>query len=128
MHRTQRHNCEIIHFAKSYEEGASRQQSFDKLDKPNMKAEPNEINNIRTGIKRWEPTKKCFRCEALLSPQHLMECKAMGITCIKRRKKCHYAKCCQTNGTGNFLKSRKIIKAPSQRIQRIDEWEGKRNE
>ena len=35
----------------------------------------------------------------------------------------HFAKCCQIRGAGNFAKSRKVIKAPAQRIQRIDEWE-----
>ena len=47
----------------------------------------------------------------------------MGITCIKCRKKGHFAKCCQPEGAGKFTKSRKVIKAPAQRIQRIDEWE-----
>ena len=75
--------AETIQFAISYEEGAMHQKSFDKLDKPNIEAEPNEINNINTGVKRWGPTKKCFRCEAPFSPQHLKECKAIGITCIK---------------------------------------------
>ena len=94
------------------------------MDKPNIKPEPNEINNIKSGTKRWGPTKKCFRCEAPFSPQHLKECKAMGITCVKCGKKGHFAKCCQTRGAGNFAKSRKIVKAPAQSIQRTDEWEG----
>ena len=115
--------ADTIQFAISYEEGALRQQSFEKMDKPNIKPEPNEINNITSGTKRWGPTKKCFRCEAPFSPQHLKECKAMGITCMKCGKKGHFAKCCQTRGAGNFAKSRKIIKAPAQSIQRIDEWE-----
>ena len=114
---------ETIQFAIAYEEGTLRQQTFDKLDKPNIKHEPNEINNINKGTKQWGPTKKCFRCEAPFSPQHLKECKAMGITCMKCGKKGHFAKCCQTRGAGNFSKSRKIIKPPPQRIQRIDEWE-----
>ena len=105
-----------IQFAISYEEGAMRQQSFDKLDKPNIKAEPNEINNINTAVKRWGPTKTCSRCEAPFSPQHLKECKAIGITCMECGKKGHFAKCCQTKGAGNFAKSRKVIKAPAQRI------------
>ena len=53
--------AETIQFAITYEEGALRQQSFDKLDKPNIKPEPNEIKNITTGTKRWGPTKKGFR-------------------------------------------------------------------
>ena len=113
---------ETIQFAMSYE-GGMRQQSFDKLDKPNIDAEPNEINNINRGVKRWGPTKTCFRCEAPFSPQHLKECKAIGIMCVKCGKKGHFAKCCQTKGAGNFAKSRKVIKAPAQRIKRIDEGE-----
>ena len=75
--------AEKIQFVISYEEGVMRQPSFDKSDEPNIAAEPNEINNMSTGIKRLGPTKKCFRCEAPFSPQHLKECKAMNITCIK---------------------------------------------
>ena len=56
-------NADTIQFAISYEEGASRQQSFDNLDKPNLKAESSEINNKNAGVKRG-PNKKCFRCEA----------------------------------------------------------------
>ena len=119
--------ADTIQFAISYEEGSPRQQTFDKLNKPNIKVEPNETNNINTGTKRWGPTKKCFRCEAPFSPQHLKECKAMGITCIKCGKKGHLAKCCQTKGAGNFAKSRKVIKAPPPRIQRIGEWDGSSN-
>ena len=117
--------ADTIQFAISYEEGALRQQSFEKMDKPNIKPEPNEINNeiITTETKRWGPTKKCFRCEAPFSPQHLKECRAMGITCMKCGKKGHFAKCCLTRGAGNFAKSRKVTKAPAQSIQRIDEWE-----
>ena len=115
--------ADTIQFAKSYEERALRQQSFDKLDKPNIKPEPNEINNITTGKKRWVPTKKCFRCEAPFSPQNLKECKAKGITCMKCGKKRYFAKCCQTRDAGNFAKSRKVTKAPAQSIQRLDEWE-----
>ena len=44
--------AKTIQLAISYEEGAMRQQSFDKVDKPNIKAEPNEIN-ISIGTKRW---------------------------------------------------------------------------
>ena len=115
--------ADTIQVAISYEEGALRQQSFEKLDKPNIKPEPNEIKTITTGTKRWGPTKKCFRCEAPFSPQQLKECKAMGITFMKCGKKGHFAKCCQTRGAGNFAKSRKVTKAPAQSIQRIDEWE-----
>ena len=42
---------------------------------------------------------------------------------MKCGKKGHFAKCCQTKGAGNFAKSRKVNKAPAQRIQRTDEWE-----
>ena len=113
-----------IQFAIFYEEGAMRQQSFDKLDKPNIKAEPNEINNIKTQKSNaGDPLKKCFRCEAPFSPQHLKERKAIGITCMKCGKKDHFAKCCQTKGAGNAAQSRKVVKAPAQRIQRIDECE-----
>ena len=72
--------ADTIQFAIAYEEGTLRQQTFDKLDKPNIKHEPYEINNINTETKRWGPTKKCFCCEAPFSPQHLKECKAMGST------------------------------------------------
>ena len=97
-----------IQFAISYEEGALRQQSFEKMNKPNIKPEPNEINNeiITTETKRWGPTKKCFRCEAPFSPQHLKECKAMRITCMKCGKKGHFAKCCLTRGAGNCEKQK----------------------
>ena len=71
--------------------------------------------------------KKCSRCQAPFSPQHLKECKAMGITCIRCGKKGHFAKCCQTKGAGKFAKSRKVIKAPPPRIQRIDEWDSSSN-
>ena len=47
----------------------------------------------------------------------------MGITSTKCGKKGHLAESCQTKGAGNFAKSRKVIKAPAQRIHRIDEWE-----
>ena len=50
--------ADTIQFAISYEEGALQQQSFEKMDKPNIKPEPNEINNITPGTKRWGPTKK----------------------------------------------------------------------
>ena len=90
--------AETIQFAISYEEGAMRQQSFDKMDKPNIKAEPNEINNINTKVKRWGPNKMCFRCEAPFNPQHLKECQAIGITCMKCGKKGHFTKCCRTKG------------------------------
>ena len=33
--------------------------------------------------------------EANISPQHLKECKAMGVTCMKCGKRSHFA-CCQT--------------------------------
>ena len=113
--------ADTIHFAISYEEGALRQQSFDNLDKPNIKAEPSEINNIIAGVKRWGPNKKYFRCAAPFNPQHFKECKAMGIKCMKCGKKGHFAKCCQTEGAGSFAKSRKVTEAPAQLIQRIDE-------
>ena len=38
---------ESIEFAIAYEEGTIRQKSFDKLEKPNVKIEANEINNIK---------------------------------------------------------------------------------
>ena len=46
--------ADTIQFAISNEEGALRQQSFEKMDKPNIKPEPNEINNITSGTKRWD--------------------------------------------------------------------------
>ena len=116
-----------IQFAIAYEEGTIRQQSFETLEKPKIKAEPSEINNINQSAKRWGPQKKCFRCEGIFTPQHLKECKAIGITCMKCGKKGHFAKCCQTKGAGNFAKSRKVAKPP-QRIQRIDEWSDSENE
>ena len=115
--------ADTIQFAISYEAGALRQQSFEKMDKLNIKPEPNEINDITSGTKRWGPTKKCFRCQAPFSPQHLKECKAMGIPCMNCGKKGHFAKCCQTRGAGNLAKSRNVTKAPAQSIQRIHEWE-----
>ena len=66
--------------------------------------------------KKMGTAKKCFRCEGIFTPQHLKECKAIGITCMKCGKKGHFAKCCQTKGPGNFAKSRKVAKPP-QRIQ-----------
>ena len=111
---------ETIQFAIAYEEGIYRQQSFGKLDKPNIKTEATEVNNINQNNKRWGPAKKCFRCEGVFNQQHLKECKAVGITCMKCGKNGHFAKCCQTRGAGTFAKSRKVAKPP-QRIQRIDE-------
>ena len=46
----------------------------------------------------------------------------MGVTCEKFRKKGHFAKCCQTKALKSPPRSRKVIKAPAQRIQRIEEW------
>ena len=115
---------ENIDFAIAYGEGTIRQKWFDKLEKPNVKIEANEINNInQSGAKWWGPSKKCFRCEANFLPQHSKECKARGVTCMKCGKKDHFAKCCQTKGAGNFAKSRKVIKSPQQHKQRIDEWD-----
>ena len=54
-----------IQFAIAYEEGTIRQQSFETLEKPKIKAEPSEINNINQSAKRWGPQKKCFRCEGM---------------------------------------------------------------
>ena len=115
--------ADTIQFAISYKEGALRQQPFDNLDKQNIKAEPSEINNINVGVKRWGQVKKYFRCEAPFNPQHLKECKAMGITCMKCGKKGHFAKFCQSKSAGVFAKSRNVTKATAQRNQRIDEWE-----
>ena len=115
---------ENIEFAIAYEEGTIRQKSFDKLEKLNVKTEAGEINKVNQSVtKRWGPTKKCFRCEAPFTRQHLEECKTMGIICMKCGKKGHFAKCCQTKGTGNFAKSRKVMRPPQQQIQRIDEWD-----
>ena len=102
---------ETIQFVISNEEGAIRQQSFEKLDKPNIKQEPSEVNNIISGVKKWDPS--IFRCETVFSPQHIKESKAMGITCMKCGKKRHFAKGCQTKGEGNFDKSRKVKKTNS---------------
>ena len=112
---------ETIQFAIAYEEGTYRQQSFGMLDKPNIKTEPTEVNNINQNNKRWGPVKKCFRCKGVYNQQHLKKCKAIGITCMKCGKKGHFARCCQTRGAGTFAKSRKVAKPP-QRIQRLDEW------
>ena len=114
-------------FAIAYEEGTIRQQSFDCMEKPKIKTDPSEMNNINQNSKRWGPAKKCFRFEGISTPQHLNECKAIGITCKKCGKKGHFAKCCRTKRAGNFAKSRKVAKPP-QRIQRIDEWSDSENE
>ena len=53
---------ETIQFAIAYEEFTLRQQSFGMLDKPNIKTEATEVNNINQTNKRCGPTKKCFRC------------------------------------------------------------------
>ena len=111
---------ETIQFAIAYEEGTLIQQSFGMLDKPNIKTEGTEVKNINQNNKRWGPTKKCFRCEGIFTPQHLKECKALGVTCMKCGKKGHFARCCQTKGAGTFAKSCKVAKPP-QHIQRIDE-------
>ena len=66
--------AEIIQFAIAYEEGTIRQQSFDQLDKPQIKKEVNAMNNVSPNNKRWGPPKKCFRCVGLITPQHLKEC------------------------------------------------------
>ena len=112
---------ETIQFAIAYEEGTYRQQSFGKLDKSNIKTEATEVNNINQNNKRWGSAKKCFRYEGVFNQQHLKECKAIGITCMKCGKKGHFARCCQTRSAGTFAKSRKVAKPP-QRIQRKDEW------
>ena len=115
---------EKIEFAIAYEEGTIRQKLFDKLEKIHVKTEAGEINIVnQSANKRWGPTKTCFRCEAPFSTQHLKECKAMGISCMKRGKMGHFAKCCQTKGAGNVAKSRKIMRPPQQQIQKIDEWD-----
>ena len=95
--------------------------------KPKIKTEPSQINNIYQNAKRWGPAKKCFRCELIFTPQHLKECKAIGIPCMKCGQKGHFAKCCHTKGAGNFAKSRRVAKPP-QRIQQIDEWSDSQNE
>ena len=46
-----------IQFAIAYEEGIIKQQSFDQLEKPQIKAEVNVINNTNTN-KRWGPPKE----------------------------------------------------------------------
>ena len=90
---------ENTEFVIAYEEGTIRQKSFDKLEKMNVKSEVGEKNNVnQSANKRWGPTKKCFSCEAPFATQHLKECEAMGITCMKCGKKGHFAKCCQTKG------------------------------
>ena len=119
--------AETIQFAVAYEEGTLRQQSFGTLDKPNIKTEVTDVNNINQTNKRWGPTKKCFRCEGVFTPQHLKECKALGVTCMKCGKKGHFARCCQTRGAGTFAKNRKVAKPP-QNIQRFDEWSESRED
>ena len=109
---------ENIQFAFAYEEGIIRQQSFEQTTQPNIKCEPKDINNIN---KKMGTKQKCFRCEGQFTPQHLKECKAIGVTCMKCEKKGHFAKCCQTKSS-NFAKSRKVAEAP-QRIQKIDGWD-----
>ena len=42
---------------------------------------------------------------------------------MKSGRKSHFAKCCQTKGAGNFAESTKGIRAPAQKIQKLDEWE-----
>ena len=55
-----------------------------------------------------------------MTPQHLKDCKAIGVTCMKYGKKGHSAKCCQRKGAGAFAECRKVAEPP-QRIQRIEE-------
>ena len=105
--------AETIQFAVAYEEGTLRQQSFGMLNKPNIKTEVTDVNNINESNKRWGPAKKCFRCEGVFTPQHLKECKALGVTCMKCGKKRHFARCCQTKGAGTFAKSRKVATPPT---------------
>ena len=105
---------ETIQFAISYEEGAIKQQSFEKLDKPKIKQEPSEVNNVNLGVKLF-PMPSCIK------PPTLKKCKPMGIICTKCGKKGHFAKCCQTKQAGTFSKSRKVIEPPAQRIQRKDD-------
>ena len=100
---------ENINFAFAYEEGAIRQQSFEKSEKPKIKTDSNEVNNISKEKKRWGPVKKCFRCGGQFENQLLKECKAIGITYMKFGKKGHFAKCCQTKGSNNS-KSRKVAR------------------
>ena len=43
--------ADTIQFTISFEEGALRKQLFAKLDNPNIKADPSELNNINAGVK-----------------------------------------------------------------------------
>ena len=73
---------ETIQIAIANEEGRIR-QSFDKMEKPNIKAEVKETNNINQRTERWCPNKKCFRCERIFTTQHLNDCKTIRMTCMK---------------------------------------------
>ena len=106
---------ETIQFAIAYQKGTMPQKSFDKLERPNIKSEGTEVNNIITSTTRnWGPTKKCFRCEGIFTPQHLKDCKAMGVTCMMCGKKGHFAESCQTEGAGAFAKNREVPKPPQE--------------
>ena len=67
--------ADTIQFAISYKEGAMRQQPFDNLDKPNIKAEPSEINNINVGVKRWGQVKNTFDVKPYLTHNILKNAK-----------------------------------------------------
>ena len=86
------------------------------------------MNNVNQSVTKSVTHQECFRCEAHFTTQHLKECKAMGITCMKCGKKGNFAKLCQTKGAGNFAKSRKVMRPPQQQIQRIDEWDETSND
>ena len=111
---------ETIQFAIAHEEGTIREQSYENLERQNMKMEATEVNNNTQTTWRWGPNKKYIGCEGIFTPQHLKDCKAIGDS-MKCGKKGHFAKYYQTKGAGNFAESRKVMKPP-QKIQRIDEW------
>ena len=73
---------ETIQFAIAYEEGSIRQQSFDKLERPNMKTEAIGRNNINQLQKDGAPQGNSSVVKTF-TPQHLKECRSIGVTYMK---------------------------------------------
>ena len=70
--------AETIQFAKAYEEGTIRQQSFDKMEKRNIKTKINEMNHINQGGKRWGSNDGVLDVKQSFASEHFIACKAIG--------------------------------------------------